>query len=100
MPEITTEQTTTHTLTLTDAELTQWREAARCALDLGGDNDEHTATWRTISRLGLPPTRSTPSSSARGADWTAGYAAAQADRTGNVAGLAAEHTPTRAADGA
>lgn len=57
MPKLTTEQVTTHTLVLTDAELTEWREAARCALDLGGDKDEHTATWRAISRLGLSPTR-------------------------------------------
>ncbi|MGW3651886.1 hypothetical protein [Streptomyces sp. NPDC000878] len=57
MAKLTTEQMTTHTLTLTEAELAEWREAARCALDLGGDNDEHTATWRTISRLGLPTTR-------------------------------------------
>jgi hypothetical protein len=58
MPELKTEQVTTHTLTLTDAELAEWREAARCALDLGGDKDDHTAIWRTISRLGLSATRS------------------------------------------
>lgn len=57
MPKLTTEKVTTHTLTLTDAELAEWREAARCALDLGGDKDEHAATWRAISRLGLPATR-------------------------------------------
>ncbi|MDX3777747.1 hypothetical protein [Streptomyces europaeiscabiei] len=57
MPKLTTEQVTTHTLVLTDAELAEWREAALCALDLGGDKDEHTDTWRTISRLGLPTTR-------------------------------------------
>jgi hypothetical protein len=57
MPKISTEQVTTHTLILTDAELAEWREAARCALDLGGDKDEHTTTWRTISRLGLPAAR-------------------------------------------
>lgn len=57
MPELKTEQVTTHTITLTDTELTEWREAARCALDLGSDKDEHASTWRTISRLGLGPTR-------------------------------------------
>lgn len=57
MPKITTERVTTHTLTLTDAELAEWREAARCALDLGGDKDEHTETWTTISRLGMPALR-------------------------------------------
>ncbi|QFZ75088.1 hypothetical protein GFH48_19060 [Streptomyces fagopyri] len=57
MPKLSTEQITTHTLTLTDAELAEWREAARCALDLGGDKDEHADTWRSISRLGLPATR-------------------------------------------
>lgn len=57
MPELKTEQVTTHTLILTDAELAEWREAARCALDLGGDKDEHTDTWRMISRLGLSATR-------------------------------------------
>jgi hypothetical protein len=57
VPQLSTEQVTTHTITLTDAELAEWREAARCALDLGGDKDEHTATWRTISRLGLSATR-------------------------------------------
>ena len=57
MPELKTEQVTTHTLTLTDAELTEWREAARCAIDLGGAQDEHAATWRTISRLGALVTR-------------------------------------------
>ncbi|MFM9811614.1 hypothetical protein ACKI16_24265 [Streptomyces scabiei] len=57
MPELKTEQVTTHTLILTEAELAEWREAARCALDLGGDKDEHTDTWRTISRLGLSATR-------------------------------------------
>lgn len=59
MPRLTTQQVTSHTLTLTltDAELTQWRDAARCAIDLGGDKDEHAATWRTIARLGLGPTR-------------------------------------------
>ncbi|NEA61349.1 hypothetical protein [Streptomyces sp. SID12488] len=57
MPELTTAQITTHTISLTEAELDEWREAARCALDLGGDKDEHTAIWRTISRLGLSPTR-------------------------------------------
>ena len=57
MPKLTTEQVTTHTITLTDAELAEWREAAACALDLGGDKDEHAATWRTISRLGLSATR-------------------------------------------
>lgn len=59
MPKLTTEKATTHTLTLTDAELAEWREAALCALDLGGDKDEHAETWRTISRLGLPATRGT-----------------------------------------
>lgn len=57
MAELKTEKVTAHTLTLTDAELNEWREAARCALDLGGDKDEHAATWRTIARLGLSPTR-------------------------------------------
>lgn len=57
MPELKTEQVTTHTITLTDTELAEWREAARCALDLGGDKDEHTDVWRTISRLGLSSTR-------------------------------------------
>lgn len=57
MPELITEKVTTHTITLTEAELEEWREAARCALDLGGDNDDHTDTWRTISRLGLSATR-------------------------------------------
>jgi hypothetical protein len=84
MPKLTTEQVTTHTLTLTEAELAEWREAARCALDLGGDKDEHTAIWRTIARLGLSPTRSTPDSSTRGADWTAGYVAGQADQPANA----------------
>jgi hypothetical protein len=57
MPTLSTEQVTTHTLTLTEAELAEWREAALCALDLGGDKDDHMGTWRTIARLGLPPTR-------------------------------------------
>ncbi|UJV41616.1 hypothetical protein [Streptomyces sp. AMCC400023] len=57
MPKLTTEQVTTHTIVLTDTELAEWREAARCALDLGGDKDEHTDTWRTISRLGLSALR-------------------------------------------
>lgn len=57
MPQLNTEQVTTHTITLTDAELAEWREAARCALDLGGDKDEHAAVWRTISRLGMSATR-------------------------------------------
>lgn len=57
MPKLNTEQVTTHTLTLTDTELAEWREAARCALELGGDKDDHAATWRTIARLGLSPTR-------------------------------------------
>ncbi|OSZ58677.1 hypothetical protein OQI_20440 [Streptomyces pharetrae CZA14] len=57
MPQLNTETVTTHTLVLTDAELTEWREAARCALDLGGDKDDHATTWRTISRLGLSPAR-------------------------------------------
>ena len=79
MAELKTEKVTAHTLTLTDAELNEWREAARCALDLGGDKDEHAATWRTIARLGLSPTRSMLNSSIQGADWTAGYVAGHAD---------------------
>ncbi|MCH5677840.1 hypothetical protein [Streptomyces gilvus] len=56
MPKLTTEQVTTHTITLTEAELAEWREAAQCALDLGR-GDEHAPTWRTIARLGLDATR-------------------------------------------
>lgn len=57
MPKLTTEQVTTYTITLTETELAEWREAARCALDLGGEKDDHTATWRTIARLGLSAAR-------------------------------------------
>lgn len=55
--QLSTKQVTTHTITLTEDELNEWREAARCALDLGGDKDDHASTWRTISRLGLSATR-------------------------------------------
>lgn len=57
MPQLMTEQVTTHTLVLTDAELDAWRDAARRALDLAGDSDDHTPVWRTIARLGLPALR-------------------------------------------
>jgi hypothetical protein len=70
MPELKTEQTTTHTLTLTSAELTALRNAACIALDpnaraafderhghpdwYGSPDPE---AWRAFARLGLPPTR-------------------------------------------
>lgn len=57
MPELATEQVTKHTLTLTDDELTAVRRAAAIALDQFSDM-ECADTWRALSQLGKPPTRS------------------------------------------
>lgn len=55
--DLTTATVTSHTLTLTETELAELREAARCALDLGGQGDDHAATWQKLTRLGLGPAR-------------------------------------------
>lgn len=55
MPNPSTEQVTTHTLTLTDAAL---RTASRLALDSAADRTpEHDDAWRAFTRLGMPATR-------------------------------------------
>ncbi|MEW1719788.1 hypothetical protein [Streptomyces sp. NPDC093109] len=57
MPELTTEQVTTHTLTLTDDELASLREAATTALS-DSSASVHTRHWQAFARLGIGPTRS------------------------------------------
>ncbi|MEU0181792.1 hypothetical protein ABZ312_11475 [Streptomyces sp. NPDC006207] len=57
--DFSTEQVITHTLKLTDAELAEIREAAKCAIDLGGATDEHLPVWRSLARLGLSAIRGT-----------------------------------------
>lgn len=56
MPELTTEQVTTHTLVLTDAELHAVRQAALCAIEHHPDY-EHAGIWRVFGTLGNAPTR-------------------------------------------
>lgn len=56
MPELTTEQVTTHTLTLTDTELHAVRQAALCAIEHHPDY-EHADIWRALGKLGKPATR-------------------------------------------
>jgi hypothetical protein len=70
MPQLNTEQVTTHTLVLTDAELAALRNAARIALDddaRAAFDKKHSypdwygspdpAAWQAFSRLGLSATR-------------------------------------------
>ncbi|MFE5662443.1 hypothetical protein ACFQ7W_00735 [Streptomyces niveus] len=57
MATLKTEQTTTHTVTLTEDELRALREAASVALS-SGSVSEHTERWRTLRTLGAPVTRS------------------------------------------
>jgi hypothetical protein len=57
VPQLTSKQTTTHTLTLSDDELASLREAARIAL-ADSRASVHTTHWQAIARLGMPATRS------------------------------------------
>ncbi|MEV7867469.1 hypothetical protein AB0P17_15510 [Streptomyces sp. NPDC088124] len=57
MPTLTTEQVTTHTITLTEDELRALREAAGIALKAKPDS-EHVDQWAAFVRLGKPATRS------------------------------------------
>lgn len=57
MPELSSKQATTHTLTLTEAELEALRRAAAQALGADGGSP-HADIWRAFTRLGRPNTRS------------------------------------------
>ncbi|WTW96589.1 hypothetical protein OG216_25910 [Streptomycetaceae bacterium NBC_01309] len=56
MADITTEQITRHTVTLTDPELLALREAAALAMAHAPDHEHHDA-WKALRRLGAPTTR-------------------------------------------
>ncbi|MGI3230580.1 hypothetical protein ACRJ4B_49845 [Streptomyces sp. GTA36] len=64
MPQLTTEQVTTHTLRLTDTELYALRQAALCAIEHHPDY-EHAEAWRAFGKLGKPATRPTRGELAR-----------------------------------
>ncbi|MGW2985445.1 hypothetical protein [Streptomyces goshikiensis] len=58
VPELTTQHSTTYTVTLTGMELESLREAARTAL-LHTSVGVHTKDWQALSRLGLSAARGT-----------------------------------------